>query len=119
MKSYLIHHHKGTIYQRDVNEVLHDLHDMIRHAIEDFHSTGKVKHLLKPQLVQYRNSLAIDDHQRAEYIAVGVKNILDQVMDTRFAPHRYYGSDILDHYSDMSKEVNTKWKMWIEGQPIG
>lgn len=119
MKSYLIYHHKGTIYQRNADQVLHDLHDMLRHAIEDFNETGDVKHLLKPQLVQYRNSIALDDHDRPDYTAVGVKKILELVMDTRFAPHRYYDADILDYYEDISHEVDMKWRMWMEGQPIG
>lgn len=119
MNAYLIYHHNGDVYHRLANEVLDDLHDVLSHALEEFEKTGDIKYLLSPKIEQYRNTVAIDDHERPSYAAKGILPILDIVMPFRFPAHRFYSTDVLAPYRKLHSRVSGKWEGWLSSATIG
>ena len=119
MKAYLIYHHNGDIYHRHANELLDDLHDTLSHALVAFEETGQAKYLLAPKMEQYRNSVAIEDHERPSYTVTGILPILDTVMPLRFSAHRYYSADVLSPYKELHNKVSGRWNEWLSTCTIG
>lgn len=119
MKAYLIYHHNGDVYHRHANELLDDLHTVLRDALEEFKESNDAKHLLSPKMEQYRHSVAIDDHERPSYTVTGILPILDTVMPLRFSAHRYYSNDVLVPYKKLHSEVTGRWNTWLRTATIG